>query len=356
MTLRETAPGRCRPIAHAAGLVGLLGLLGLLATGCDAPGSGDGAASGETGTPADAVETGYLEGARGASLHYRVVGREAPDTVVVVHGGPGAGMNSVLPDFARLSDGHVLIFYDQRGGGRSELPSDTALLDARYFVEDLESVRRHFRLERMKILAHSFGSIVAARYAREHPHRVERLVFHGATGPRRREAARLARGAASVPPDTGLARRARRLLAELLDGTATDPVATCRAWEAAGRELARARGDSVRWRGSVCEAPARAVRYYFRHTARFAPATFGDWDFTSGLEDVTAPLLVIWGARDSAAVPGQRAWASSVANGRLLLLPGVGKAAIAGRPEQVEAAIDTFLDGSWPAGADAVSP
>lgn len=353
MTLRE-AGSRCRPrILYA---VGLLGFLGALATGCEPPGSGDGATSGKAGTPAGAVEAGYLEGARGASLHYRVLGRKGRDTVVVVHGGPGAGMNSVLPDFARLSDEHVLIFYDQRGGGRSELPADTALLDARYFVEDLESVRRHFRLERMTILAHSFGSIVAARYAREHPHRVDRLVFHGATGPRRSEAARIARGAGSAPPDTGLARRARRLLGELLDGTATDPVETCRAWEAAGRELARARGDSARWGGSVCEAPARAVRYYFRHTARFAPATFGDWDFTGGLEEVAAPLLVIWGARDSAAIPGQRAWASSVPNGRLLLLTGVGKAAIAGRPDRVKAAIDTFLGGSWPSGADAVSP
>jgi hypothetical protein len=36
---------------------------------------------------------------------------------------------------------------DQRGGGRSELPADTILLDARYFVEDLEAVRRHSNMD-----------------------------------------------------------------------------------------------------------------------------------------------------------------------------------------------------------------
>lgn len=69
---------------------------------------------------------GYLTGAGGAQIFYQVVG-SGDDTVVVVHGGPGAGINDSRPDLEPLAKSHVVIFYDQRGGGRSELP-DTTLL------------------------------------------------------------------------------------------------------------------------------------------------------------------------------------------------------------------------------------
>lgn len=300
----------------------------------------------------DGAEDGYLVGAEDARLYYRVLGTGS-DTVVVVHGGPGAGMNSILPVVAPLADRFVLIFYDQRGGGRSELPADTSLLQGRYFVEDLEAVRRHFGLERLKLVAHSFGSIIVASYAKAHPERVARMVFHGATGPRRAEAARIAR---ATPPssDSALSKRAARHLDSLLDGTAVDPVATCEAFEEAGRRLAEARGETTTWNGTTYAASPEAVRYYYRHTAQLGPVSFGDWDFPSGLEHVSAPLLVVYGARDSMALGGQRAWAAAVPHGRFLAVAGARKGAITDRPEVVFPAVASFLRGEWPAGAEVV--
>lgn len=331
-------------------------LAAVLAIGCGGgtPDGSEGYAEAPATTATRPSEDGHLPGAAGARLHYRVLGTGS-DTVVVLHGGPGAGINSVLTDFAPLADRFTVVFFDQRGGGRSTLPADITLLHARYFVADLEAVRRHFNLERLALVTHSFGSIVAARYAREHPDRIERLVLHGATGPLRTEAARIAR-AAPPSPDTALSNRASALLRSLLQGTAEDPLATCEAYEAIGRKLAEARGEPTGWEGTTCAAPPEAVRYYYRHTAQFAPSTFGDWDFTSGLEHLAAPVLVVHGARDTAALPAQRAWAEAVPNGRLLLVPRAGKGAIADRPDVVVAAVTTFLGGEWPAGAEAVEP
>ncbi len=296
---------------------------------------------------------GYLAGAGVVRIHYRVMGARA-DTVVVVHGGPGAGIGSVLPDLAPLAERFTVIFYDQRGGGLSTLPADTALLDARYFVEDLEAVRRHFGLDRMKLVTHSFGAVLAARYAERYPERVGRLVLHGATGPVRAEAVRLARS--SPPsPDTALSNRAAALLGSLLRGTAADPVAACREYEAIGRRLAEARGEPVTWSGTTCGGPAESVAYYYRYTAQLAPRSFGDWDFTTGLEELPAPLLVVYGARDTAVVPAQRAWAGAVADGRLLLVAGAGKPAFSDRPAVVLPAVTTFLRGEWPEGAEPVT-
>jgi proline iminopeptidase len=110
---------------------------------------------------------GYVTGAGGAQIFYEVVG-SGDDTVVVVHGGPGAGINDSRPDLEPLAKDRVVIFYDQRGGGRSELP-DTMLLSPGHFVGDLEAVREHFGLEQMSLVAQSFGALIVAEYLRAHP-------------------------------------------------------------------------------------------------------------------------------------------------------------------------------------------
>src|SRR2546422_7393771 len=46
-------------------------------------------------------------------------------SVVVLHGGPGAHHDYLLPQYDRLARGRALLFYDQRGGGRSPVPRDT---------------------------------------------------------------------------------------------------------------------------------------------------------------------------------------------------------------------------------------
>lgn len=337
---------------HAAG-VGLArsaALAVLLASAACGPGSG-----GESGHGAASAGEGFVETDDGVRLHYVVTGA-GEDTLVVLHGGPGAGLESVREAVAPLARDRTLILYDQRGGARSTLPEDTTLLSADAFVRDLEAIRRRFGLERMKVFTHSFGSVLLARYAERHPDRLERVVLHGATGPSREQAAELARAAAagdgSAPGDSALAGRRRELMLSLLRGEAEDPVEACERFESAGRELARSRGEPANWSGTTCDAPAEAVRYYYRYTARIAPRSFGDWDFTDRLGDVRAPLLVIWGERDSAAVPAQRAWARAVPEGRLLLVPGAGKGAVADRPDRVRAAVDAFLDGRWPEGAE----
>ena len=221
-----------------------------------------------------------------------------------------------------------MIFYDQRGGGRSELPEDDAGLEAVRFVEDLEAVRKHFDLETLNLLAHSFGAVLVARDAQEHPEWVARLALIGATGPRRALAAPRPREEAS-PEDRELQHRIRDAVVPLLEGTAEDPAAACRQYEALLEEQALLAGEPQGWQGSSCDAPPEAVAYYFARTAQITPRSFGDWDFTQALDRVSAPVLVVTGDRDSAAPDQQQDWADAYPNGRLLVVPGAGKAAIA---------------------------
>ena len=298
----------------------------------------------QSATPND----GYIASTGGVRIHFRVVG-SGPDTAVLVHGGPGADMNSIFPDLAPLATHHTLILYDQRGGGRSTLPADTTLLDASYFVDDLDAVRRYFRLQRVTLIATSFGPIIAALYAQTHPDRVARMIFAGAIPPRQAEAMawwnekqRQARAADSV-----LTKRMRALDSIMITGSAADPVATCHEWEQVAHALAAAKGDTIRWHGTMCDAPPEGIRYGMRYTSQLTPQSLGAWDFTTSMRRVTAPLLVVYGAKDTSPIESQIEWAAAVPNGVLVVIPGAGHGPQADRPDVFPPLVESFLRGEW---------
>jgi proline iminopeptidase len=111
---------------------------------------------------------------RGVSLFERRVGNGPP--VVVLHGGPGADHEYLRPGFDALAHGRELIYYDQRGGGRSPVPRDVPV-DWREQVADLEALREVWGLERLTIVGYSWGGLLALLYATEHPERIERLAL-----------------------------------------------------------------------------------------------------------------------------------------------------------------------------------
>src|SRR5690242_16906252 len=122
-----------------------------------------------------AVET--IVELNGVRLYTRQVG-DGP-SVVVLHGGPGAHHDYLLPQYDRLAAGRAgraLIYYDQRGGGRSAVPRDVAV-GWREHVADLEALRNHWRLDRLTLVGYSWGGLLAVLYALEHPSRIARLAL-----------------------------------------------------------------------------------------------------------------------------------------------------------------------------------
>jgi proline iminopeptidase len=124
-------------------------------------------------THADVVE-GHAP-VEGAELFYRAVGQGPP--LVVIHGGPDFDHRYLVPGMDRLAERYRLIYYDQRGRGRSrgELNLDDIHIDK--CVEDLDGLRRHLRLDAMAIAGHSWGGIVAMYYALRFPERLTHLVL-----------------------------------------------------------------------------------------------------------------------------------------------------------------------------------
>jgi proline iminopeptidase len=98
--------------------------------------------------------------------------------VVLCHGGPG--LWDTLEEVAGLLSGVAAVHrWDQRGCGRSQRLGPYSVART---VADLDAVRRHFGLETMVLLGHSWGAQLALRYALEHPDRVRGLVYVSGTG------------------------------------------------------------------------------------------------------------------------------------------------------------------------------
>lgn len=111
---------------------------------------------------------------RDVSLLVRRIGRGHP--TVVLHGGPGAHHEYLLPGFDELAHGRELIYYDQRGGGRSPVARDVSV-GWQEQVTDLEALRDRLGLERLSLAGYSWGGLLSLLYSLEHRDRVERLAL-----------------------------------------------------------------------------------------------------------------------------------------------------------------------------------
>jgi pimeloyl-ACP methyl ester carboxylesterase len=110
----------------------------------------------------------------GRKLTYRKMGT---GPVLVCHpGGPGFS-SSYFADLAGLWERFTLVMLNPRGTGGSDRPSDAAAYQIDDYVADLEELRGHLGEERLLLLGHSHGGVVAQAYAAAYPGRVRRLVL-----------------------------------------------------------------------------------------------------------------------------------------------------------------------------------
>ena len=117
----------------------------------------------------------------GVRLHYRTAGAGTP--IVFLSGGPGFDVDYMVPvaDFVPAS--YQRVFYQQRGTGQSRLATTAENMTLRHVVEDLEALRVHLGQERLFLLGHSWGGMLAMAYAAAYPTRIDRIILISSGGP-----------------------------------------------------------------------------------------------------------------------------------------------------------------------------
>jgi proline iminopeptidase len=143
---------------------------------------------------------GQLEVGDGHRIYYEEAGNPHGKPVVALHGGPGSG---IAPMARRHFDpaAYRIILFDQRGAGRST-PSaredvDLASNTLWHLVSDMETLRKHLRVERWLVFGGSWGATLALAYAETNPDRVSELILRGIFTARQSELHWIYRGGAA---------------------------------------------------------------------------------------------------------------------------------------------------------------
>ena len=120
----------------------------------------------------------------GAMFHAEAFGHPDSTMVICIHGGPGGDYRSMLNCKDLVSQGYRVIFYDQRGSGLSQrfprkFYMDLGLGAVDMMYDDLSAVIDHFRTseeQKVFLLGHSWGGIMATGYAGKYPHAIQGLI------------------------------------------------------------------------------------------------------------------------------------------------------------------------------------
>lgn len=300
---------------------------------------------------------GYIRTADGVRLFYKVVGG-GPETLIAVHGGPGNTLESIRADLEPLAKNRRVIYYDQRGNGRSDLIRDRDRLGVSKHVEDLEAVRSYFKLDKVTLLGNSWGGMLIAYYAAAHPDRVARMVMHSPGEPTKAFAVEAVEEMQSRIDQRYDAARRRRFGVVSNPQTwvkAADPRAVCREFFEMLLPIYVSKPESAKLlKGDVCSGPEEAVRYQ-QVVNTYVIDSLGDWDVLPSLGVVKAPVLVIHGAADPIPVESSEAWARAFPDAQLLLIEGAGHIPQVEQPEIFFNAVEAFLKGGPVPGAKKIS-
>lgn len=278
----------------------------------------------------DAPVTTFTRQVRGIELFERRAGDGGP-LIPVLHGGPGAHHDYLLPGIDALAHGRTLVYYDQRGGGKS--PVDRSIpVGWTEQVADLEALRRLWGCEQLDLLGYSWGALLAMLYATSHPDRVRSLALVSPAPANRAERSKFeaALGARSRTPELIAARE--ELQASGL--RERDPAAHARRLF----ELAVA---------GYFHDPARARELTpFRVTGRTQSEVWDslgeDYDLRPQLRTLHIPAIVLHGEDDPIPVESARRTAEAL-GAEFVVLPRAGHVPYVEAHAEFVAALDAFL-------------
>ena len=280
----------------------------------------------------------------GAGLFLREIGEG--ETLIVLHGGPDFDHSYLLPELDVLARSLRLVYYDQRGRGRSAegvRAQDVAIASE---IDDLDAVRRHLGLEQVAVLGHSWGGLLAAEYATRRPGRVSRLVLLNSAPLSHagllllREHLRRVR-----PPADQEALRALSASEAYRRGDVDAEVRYHRVHFAAG----------VRSPEHLDEIVGRLRRHFTPETILLAREIEGrlyeqtwrspDYDLLPALGDLRVPSVVLHGADDLIPVAVAERVAGAIPDSTLAVLPGCGHFSYVERPGEVHRLVAAHVRG-----------
>jgi proline iminopeptidase len=275
-------------------------------------------------------------------LYVRDVGAGLP--IIAVHGGPDFDHEYLLPEMDRLGESFHVVYYDQRGRGRSfseQEPIDVTMASE---VDDLDLVRESFGFRSVAVLGHSWGGLLALEYAIAHPDRVSHLILMNCAPASHDDVAVLR---------DELAWRRSPAQSTRMDELRCDPrfQAGDIALEA---EYYRIHYGTTLRNADLLDSVIRRLRSAFtpegivaarQIESRLYDDTWmrDDYDLTPALARLEIPTLVIHGDDDFVPIAVVGRIADTIPGALMTVLPNCGHFAYLEQPDQTSATIASFL-------------
>jgi len=213
------------------------------------------------------------------TLFIRIVGNPTHSEVLItLNGGPGQSSHYMksIEQLAGLK--LAVVSFDQRGTGRSSEGTEGYAFEK--YMADIEAIRQSLKAKTLLLFGHSFGGVLALRYASLYPDRVSALILMG-SGPPRLEA---------IPPaQMRLGQRLQQLVQEgiLPEQRPSTP------------------DEMIMYMlPAYFSDPEFPIPEEFKQTS-FHPSVSqktltdsGNWDFRSDMKAITCPVLFLWGEDD----------------------------------------------------------
>ena len=278
-------------------------------------------------------------------------GAAAP-RLLVLHGGPGASHDYLLPQLLMLAERHEAVFYDQRGGGRSKHHDDAGLVTWHTQVDDLARVADELMPGPLHLVGYSWGALLALLYA------VERAgaalpVVGAALGDVRRVRGRAPASLTLVDPAPVTRAHRQAFEAEFARRAQGPGVQALRdALAASGLrerdpEAYRQRSFELSVAGYFHD-PARARDLTpFRVTGRVQQSiweSLGDFDLVPHLAAIGCPTLVVHGRQDPIPLASSEAVAAAIPGATLRVIEECGHVPYVEQPAALRAAVLPFVD------------
>ena len=272
-----------------------------------------------------------------APLYWATYGPEGAPQLLVLHGGPGAHHDYLLPQMLELARDHELVFYDQRGGGRSKVEGREPIT-WRTHVEDLTRVVTELTNGALSLVGYSWGGLLAMLHQIEHADD---------------DAQRAARLVLIDPAPTTRQYRAR-FEAEFARRQASPPIASLREELVASGlrerdpERHRQRAFELSVAGYFADPAAARDLTPFRVMGRVQQSVWEslcDFDITAGLAHLTPPppTLVLHGREDPIPLESSEE-AARLLDARLVVIDGSGHVPYVEQPSVLFPAIREFLN------------
>jgi proline iminopeptidase len=262
-----------------------------------------------------AIGEGYLK-VLGYNLFYRSFGKPEKGTLLCLHGGPGATHDYLLPLADLTRNGYRVVFYDQLGCGRSDVPKNLALFVVERAVEEVEELRRKLKLGNVHLMGSSYGGMLAIAYALKYQKNLSSLITTG--------------GLASVPLTLAEMNSMKSLLPQAV-------IETLEKYEETGDydnpEYLKA--AMVFYRRHLCRLRVwpKEVDYTLEHISRPVYHTMNGpneftiigniryWDVTDRLSKIRVPTLVIGGKYDEVSPRVARSIHRGIRGSKLAIFP-----------------------------------